>query len=251
MEKPIEVPTDATVTFVRSHVPAGAEIIEVGCGAGHVAAQLSRDGYSVVGIDSDPGAVSRARQIGVDAIHACWPNFDCGLVDAVIFTRSLHHLSPLQAAVTKIGKVLKPAGRLLVEDFAFDEAEPSAINWLVDIVGSPKGRGMISRTPDEFVTNLSDADDAERAWREDHDHNLHTASDMALSIEQEFTLCDTQQVPYLYRYLVPVLPETREAATFLQEILAQERLLGARGDISLIGRRWVAKCGETSIQEHR
>jgi hypothetical protein len=55
-----------------------------------------------------------------------------------------------------------------------------------------------------------------------------------------FTVEDTCAVPYLYRYLEPLLPATAAAADFLQEIFEQEARLGARGDIVLIGRRIVA-----------
>ena len=63
---------------------------------------------------------------------------------------------------------------------------------------------------------------------------------MTQAVADYFIVEDTCAVPYLYRYLAPVLPATALAADFLRGILEEEAQLGARGDIVLIGRRIVA-----------
>ena len=179
---PIGIPTTATVSFIESYVPSGGAILEIGCGSGHVVAELSMRGYEVVGIDSDKEAVSQARRLDVRIFNASWPKFDIDKVDAVIFTRSLHHISPLPKAVAKALEVLKPGGTVLIEDFAFDEADPAAIKWFLKVVRSQKGQALITPTPNEFVTTLLNASDALNAWHQDHDHELHTAAEMTLAI---------------------------------------------------------------------
>lgn len=77
-------------------------------------------------------------------------------------------------------------------------------------------------------------------WRRNRGHEIHSIREMTDAIAEYFTVRVTQTAPYLYRYLVPVLPETFEAATFMAEVLAQEIQLGARGEIIQIGRRIVA-----------
>ena len=62
---------------------------------------------------------------------------------------------------------------------------------------------------------------------------------MTQAIAEDFTLRATHNVPYLYRYLVPLLPETGEAAAFVEEVFREEARLGALGEITLIGRRVV------------
>lgn len=42
-------------------LPAGARILDVGCGTGSLAIRLARAGFTVVGIDSSPDMVARAR----------------------------------------------------------------------------------------------------------------------------------------------------------------------------------------------
>ena len=78
------------------------------------------------------------------------------------------------------------------------------------------------------------------AWHQDHDHELHTVTEMTLAMSEYFDIRDTQRVPYLYRYLVPVLPETPEAAIFIEQVYAEEARLGKSGTFSLIGHRIVA-----------
>ena len=90
------------------------------------------------------------------------------------------------------------------------------------------------------MTEILAAEDAVGTWSEAHDHDLHTIEAMTQAVATTFTLADTSSVPYLYRYLVPVLPETPRATDFLRSVFKEEARLGARGEIVLIGRRIVA-----------
>ena len=110
----------------------------------------------------------------------------------------------------------------------------------METVRSPAGRGLIRPVRGEFVTDLLGADDAAVVWRKGHDHDLHTMAAMTQAIAEEFIVRETCAVPYLYRYLVPVLPETPQATEFLEGVFEEEASLGGRGDIVLIGRRIVA-----------
>ena len=237
--KPIDVPTRATVAFVASYLPSGGAVLEVGCGDGRVALELLNRGYRVVGVDSDQELIARAQERGVPAVLASWPEFECAPVDAVAFTRSLHHISPLQKAVGKARDVLRPAGMLLVEDFAFDEADKPTIDWFLEVLRSQRGQALIAPVPGEFVADLLGSRDPAAVWRQSHDHELHTTAAMTHAIAECFVIRETQPVPYLYRYLVPVLSEIPEAAVFVDEVFREEARLGARGEIVLIGRRIV------------
>ena len=76
-------------------------------------------------------------------------------------------------------------------------------------------------------------------WREHHDHELHSITDMRQAIAAHFTVREVGATPYLYRYLVPVLAETAEAAAFVDQVWREEARLGKQGEIVLIGRRIV------------
>jgi SAM-dependent methyltransferase len=116
--------TRYTYIFVKRFLPAECRrILEVGCGTGELAARLSKEGYSVVGIDADRDSIATAPQLGVDAHVATWPGFDHGYFDAVLFTRSLHHIHPLEESVRHAAESLADDGRIIVEDFAYESAD--------------------------------------------------------------------------------------------------------------------------------
>jgi len=193
-----------------------------------------------VALDSEEQMVSKTREKGVNAFHASWPAFDCEPVDALVFTRSLHHIHDLTAAVSKVRSTLRPAGVLLVEDFAFDEVSSAAIDWLLELLRSSSARVLVKPHPDAFVTELLTAKNAMRAWQQNHDHELHSANTMLRTIRHEFSLKEITQVPYMYRYLVPVLPETRAGVAFIDAAFQQEKALAEQGAFAAIGRRIVA-----------
>src|SRR5439155_1204291 len=122
--------TRYTYDFVRRFLPRGCRrILEVGCGTGELAARLSKDGYVVIAIDSDRDSVAAARRLGVNAHVATWPDFDQGQFDAVLFTRSLHHIHPLGESVRHAADCLANGGRIIVEDFAYESADEKTLRW--------------------------------------------------------------------------------------------------------------------------
>ena len=244
---PIDVPTLATVAFIASHLPPGGAVLEVGCGEGRVALELLNRGYQVIGVDSDQEVIARARERGVPAIQASWPEFGSAPLDGVVFTRSLHHIAPLRRAIRNAREVLRPRGLLLVEDFAFDEADEATISWFLEVLGSQTAAAIIAPVPGEFVTALLGSKDPFAVWHQSHDHQLHTTAAMTQAIAEHFIIQETQQVPYLYRYLVPVLPETAQATAFVEEVVREEARLGERGAIVLVGRRIVGEPREVNI----
>lgn len=244
MEEPIDVPTRETVTFVTSHLPSGATLLEVGCGAGDVALALLKQGYRVTAVDSDREMITQAQARGVPTVHAAWPAFDGAPVEAIAFTRSLHHINPLRPAVAKARALLRPAGILLLEDFAFDETDERTILWFLKIIRSQAAQTLINPIPGAFVTGLLDSKDPVAFWHGDHDHDLHTLAAMAQAISDYFVIRESGPVPYLYRYLIPVLPKTSEAAAFVDAVFQEEAHLGESAEITLIGRRLVGSARE-------
>jgi 2-polyprenyl-3-methyl-5-hydroxy-6-metoxy-1,4-benzoquinol methylase len=239
--KPIDVPTRETVMFLASHIPAGAEILEIGCGEGLVACQLFKRGYRVTGLDSDPALIGKAQNRGVPAVVGSWPEFDrSASFDAIAFTRSLHHINPLLQAVGRARELLSPMGSLLIEDFAYEEADEATIGWFVKLLHSKQGVALINPAASQLVTELLSSTDSMDAWQHNHGHDMHSIRTMNEAIDKYFVVREARSVPYLYRYLVPVLAETSEAAAFVSEAFQEEMLLGERNEAILLGRRIVA-----------
>ena len=97
-----DIPTNETVAFVTPHLRPGCRILEVGAGRGEVARRLRAAGHSVTAIDSSADAVRAAADDGIEVTHADFMEFQADPFDAVVFTRSLHHLNPLQPNVLEV-----------------------------------------------------------------------------------------------------------------------------------------------------
>jgi SAM-dependent methyltransferase len=238
--RPIDIPTRETADFLASHLQPGATLLEVGCGEGDVGVELGRRGLRVTAIDSDSDAVAAARRRGLDAYIAAWPAFDHTPVDAVAFTRSLHHIHPLDSAVAHARELLRADGVLLVEDFAFNEVDDATIGWFVDLLRSDAARALIRPRPG-FVTRLLAADDPRAEWRRHHDDfHLHDAAAIHGEIRARFASVQMECAPYVYRYLLPVLEESQRAAEFVEEARRAEARR-ATGPTGLVGRRFAAR----------
>jgi SAM-dependent methyltransferase len=238
--KPIDIPTRETADFITSHLPTDATVLEIGCGEGHVAADLKERGLRVVGIDPDPEAINSARQKGVSAMLGNWPATDVEPVDAIAFTRSLHHIDDLNGAIHKAAKVLPHGGVLLLEDFAFNVTDQKTLDWFLNLIANEEISFLIGQVPDEFVTRMLSADDPFEEWKHDQHHDLHSAEAMGDAIKERFMIKDEASVPYFFRYLVPVFPKTQKAADLVVGVLNEELELGKKGEIVLVGRRIVA-----------
>lgn len=238
MKEPIDIATADTVGFLTQHLEREARVIEVGCGAGHVAQALQGRGYRVVGLDADSETVASANERGAHVVLATWPEFDSEPVDAITFTRSLHHIEDLPRALQKARDTLRPHGKLLIEDFAFDVVDQRTITWLVNVV---RGQTLVNIGASDFLTHLIAAEDPAVFWRRHHEeHGVHSIEAIHRSIAERFIINDTAPAAYLYRYLIPALPATTNAAVFLQQVVRDELQRGHAGQIELIGRRIVA-----------
>lgn len=100
----------------------GLEVIDCGCGAGGLAGALAKRGAVVTGIEPDPIQAKKnkdaERVSGVTLVEApaqAIPRED-GTVDAVVFSKSLHHVpfAHMDGALREAARVLKPAGFLYV-----------------------------------------------------------------------------------------------------------------------------------------
>jgi len=243
----ISIATAETVDFIAGQAPAGAQLIEVGCGAGEVAVALMERGFQVTGIEYDPERVAAARSRGVkviagqwpDVIAGQWPDVDVPRADVVMFTRSLHHIAGLGTAIAHAQQLLSVSGLLLVEDFAFESVDAATVDWFRSIVAEGIAKSVLRAVQGEFATKVMEADDPLKAWHEDHDHDLHSWPAMADAVSDCFPRISVSEVPYLYRYLISVAEDSPEAVEFVRETRDRERNIDGQA-FRMIGRRLVA-----------
>jgi SAM-dependent methyltransferase len=86
---------------IRQRVPAGAAVLDLGCGCGVPAAQLLAADYAVTGVDISPVQIARARQLVPRARFLCADmtalDFPPGGIAAVVSLYAIIHV-PLEAA---------------------------------------------------------------------------------------------------------------------------------------------------------
>ena len=105
-------------SFVVQYLPApGSRVLEVGCGRGQLALALAAAGHSVVAIDPDAPQGSIFHRVSLEEFIAEEP------FDAVVASRSLHHVHDLARGVDRIAELLRPAGVLVVNEHAFDQLD--------------------------------------------------------------------------------------------------------------------------------
>jgi hypothetical protein len=124
------ISTRRTLDWIRPSPGARSRILEVGCGAGELAAALGARGHEVVAIDSSPEAVRQTRARGVDAREAVFPRFEAPPFDVVLFSRSLHHIEDLAGACVRAREIVQPGGFVLVEDWRWNEMDRATAEWI-------------------------------------------------------------------------------------------------------------------------
>jgi len=97
---------------------AGERILDLGCGTGHLTAQLAGLGAEVVGIDSSVSMIAQARQnfpkVKFQLADARDLRFDTPF-DAVFSNAALHWIRDADRVVQSIARALKEGGRLVLE----------------------------------------------------------------------------------------------------------------------------------------
>jgi SAM-dependent methyltransferase len=232
--------TRYTYDFVERFLPGECRrILEVGCGTGELAARLSKDGYSVVAIDSDRESVAAARSLDVDARVAIWPDFHEGSFDAVLFIRSLHHIHPLDESIRRAAKCLADGGRVIVEDFAYESVDEKTLRWFTGALRLLEATGSLD-AKNEFLERVLSKTETLKAWRQNHENELHTAAEIDAQLERVFGRVARENAAYFFRYTANAITPTKNRNAILQAFAKQEELLSANGSIVVLGRRFVA-----------
>ncbi len=129
----------ARVRMIRALLPAGATVMEVGCGEGQLLQAIRASGdpsWRVVGVDISEEACAALRRTGLEMHCAqfedlAWPD---GTVDLVIMNQVIEHLADPRACVAKAMALLRPGGHLLIET-------PSVESWDRDWVARDRWGG--------------------------------------------------------------------------------------------------------------
>jgi len=140
-----QVGADAVASWART-LPSGAEVLDLGCGAGiPVTEQLVGAGCAVWGIDASPALLARYRKRFPQCVSACEDlvasplfgrTFHAAIAVGVIFLLSPDHQRQL---IRHVGTALAPGG-----EFLFTAPAPTA-QWTDILTGRPShGLGAVA-----------------------------------------------------------------------------------------------------------
>ncbi|MCM3887161.1 class I SAM-dependent methyltransferase [Frankia sp. R82] len=118
---PYNAHTDRPAMLALAGDVAGLRILDVGCGAGHYAAELLAGGAEVVGIDGSATLLRHARQrlgdraaLRVHDAEKPLDFLDDTSFDGVVCALTLHHIADRPRLLRDLRRVLRPGGWLLV-----------------------------------------------------------------------------------------------------------------------------------------
>jgi SAM-dependent methyltransferase len=217
-------------------------VLEVGCGDGRVAAALAARGYETSALDEglalEAGAAGApVRWLEGDFLFAPDPA-EAGPFDAVLFTRSLHHIAPVERALERAAALLRPGGRLLAEEFAVDRVTLPTARWWYDLEAVLASAGAMP-APDPALAAVRNP---LGRWRQEHtaDPPLATGHAMLAATRERFDTGPAEEAPYLYRYVAArsVAPPDAADRIVRQVFEIESRLLRER-DIAAAGLRLV------------
>jgi SAM-dependent methyltransferase len=248
---PLELEISEVLAFVLGALPPpGARVLEVGCGGGALAARLLAEGYQLTAIDASARACEEARTLGVPAQQIDFFDYRGGPFDAVLFTRSLHHLDPLPAAVEHTRGLLREAGVLVCDEFALDAVDAPTAAWFYDLQAALEAAGALEpdRPRHHHHPRHEPApipDDPLERWRQRHGHQppLHPGTAMLEAAAARFRLGTPERRAYLHRYLVERLPADGRGAAIFSTLRDREKLRVAQGLLQPAGLRFSGRVG--------
>ena len=125
--------------FIISH-PASAILLDCGCGTGPMISLLYEEdpGRHYTGIDLTPRMIEVARAKNLKGVD--WVTGDCedlpfeeNSFDVIICSNSFHHYPNPQKFFDSAKRVLRPGGRLILQDYT----APKPVLWLMNHTEMP------------------------------------------------------------------------------------------------------------------
>ena len=129
---------------------SGSVLLDAAGGTGRVSSLFVSKVRRVVLCDTAPGMLKQASVRGLECVTAPVENmpFEDNLFDAILLVDAFHHLEDQRRSLRELIRVLKPGGRLIIE-------EPDIHRFLVKIVALLEKAGLMRSHFVPFETMIS------------------------------------------------------------------------------------------------
>lgn len=242
---------------VRRLIDPPVDVLDLGCGLGYIALELAREGCRVVGIDPDEESVRLARaardadpvlrggtMLSYQVADAATWRSPSARFDVVVASRVLHHLESLDRVLDNVVRWLRPGGRLVCVELAYDRFDRADAAWLAQAADLLRSAGLLGGTvaaqPAESIARVW-----EHWWREhEEEDGLRTFDELILGLRGRFEEEHMAWHAYLGWDLLEQLEGEGEVGPAVARALtAWEDHLIAAGELAPVLFSWAGRAG--------
>jgi SAM-dependent methyltransferase len=210
--------------FVRDQAPPPpATVVEIGCGAlGGFVPMLRSAGYDAVGVDPEAPPEAGYHRDVFETYEPAAP------VDALVASLSLHHVADLDAVLDRMADAVRPAGTVIVIEWAWERFDERTAQWCFDRLGaSDPEPGWLHRRRQDWLDSQLPWDDYVHGWATTH--GMHRGGSVVAGLQRRFGQTVLEYGPYYFPDL--------EAVTETEERDAIDAGLVQPARILFVGRR--------------
>ena len=232
---PPELCTAHTAAFLAEVLRGRRRVLEVGSGNGAVARALGAAGFVVTALDvhqREPRKSSNVTYVERDFLAFTDEPFD-----AVVFTASLHHISPLDDAITHAVDLLVLDGLFIADDFDLERPDVPTLQWYYDTQELLVAAGIYAHDHVDAPNR-----DLLARWRDAHAHDppLHSGVAMRSAVATHLSIVEIRACEFLHRYMCNGLTADERGAAVAKHVLATEQRRIADGTLAAVGLRIIA-----------
>ena len=221
---PRDVPAEQTATFAADALRGRPRVLAIGS-QGDLAENLSmQQVFGDRGFDVSAVGSADCTNLLVDLATVVRESFD-----AIVVTNVLHAWISLEQTLERIDQLLKPTGRLIVQDVDLAAPNDATLRWYYETLNK-----FAPPSPTSHLDPIA-------RWKTERcSEPFLTGAELEAAIGSRFAVRSRNRVEYLYRDIAALLPASETGARTAHTIREIERHMIANEAIIAVGLQLVA-----------